>query len=146
MANEGNKVQGDVSGIWHNQLGSTMEINLNKDGTSFSGTYSNNAPDSPPLIESLIGSVGSSGSPATLGFTVNFEGGRFTTSWSGQYFNNDGDEVLLTTWLMTANLSDANEYWESTNVGQDRFTRQPQAQKKGRKSLVSQHLAKMAKK
>lgn len=134
-----------MSGTWYNELGSEMTLALNVDGI-LSGTYSNNAPDSAPVIEKLVGSVGSDGSPATLGFTVNFEDGKYTTSWSGQYFNKDDNEVLLTTWIMTANVPEINEYWEATNVGQDRFTRQPQAQTKGRKSLVSQHLAKMAKK
>ena len=40
---------------------------------------------------------------------------------------------------MTSNQQDDEEYWDSTNVGQDRFTREPQ-KGKGRKSLAVQYL------
>ena len=66
------------------------------------------------------------------------QGGKYTTAWSGQYYQEssgkDG-EVLLTTWIMTANVPDIKEYWEATSIGQDRFTRTPQ-KPKGRKSLI----------
>ena len=64
--------------------------------------------------------------------------GKYTTTWSGQYRkDNENEEVLLTTWIMTSNVPEANVYWEATNVGQDRFTRNPPKQpKQGRKSLA----------
>lgn len=131
---------GDVSGKWYNELGSVMELTQSENG-ALGGVYKNMAPDSSTVEERVIGSLGK-GVPATLGFTVNFEDGKYTTSWSGQYFKEagvDNKEVLLTTWLMTANLQDSSEYWESTNIGQDRFTREQQ-KPKGRKSLAVRHL------
>jgi len=101
------------------------------------GTYLNNASDSSTTPETLIGSCGI-GVPATFGFVVNFEKGKFTTSWSGQYRKDEeNEEVLLTTWLMTSNLPGEDSYWDAVNVGQDRFTRYPQKQpKQGRKLLA----------
>ena len=52
--------------------------------------------------------------------------GKFTTAWSGQYHQESKDgEVLLTTWIMTANQQDPEEYWKAVNIGQGRFTRMP---------------------
>ena len=64
--------------------------------------------------------------------------GKYTTTWSGQYRkDNENEEVLLTTWIMTANVPEANLYWDATNVSQDRFTRNPPKQPmQGRKSLA----------
>lgn len=93
------------------------------------GTYFVHATNSSFLGEKLIGSCGK-GSPTTFGFVVNFEEGKFTTAWSGQYHPESGDgEVLLTTWIMTANLPDVKGHWEATNIGQNRFTRKPQKQR-----------------
>lgn len=129
---------GDVSGKWYNELGSQMEIFQSADG-ELKGVYVNSAPGSTDKdAESLIGSLGK-GVPATLGFVVNFEDGLYTTSWSGQYRNDEGKEVLKTTWLMTTNVKDSTEYWESANVGQDRFTREPQ-NPRGRNSFIAKHI------
>lgn len=128
-----NVVEANLSGRWYNELGSEMIIDQSEG--ELTGTYINHAPDSLARGEKLIGSCGK-GSPTTFGFVVNFEGGKFTTAWSGQYYpKSDDGEVLLTTWIMTANLQDANEYWDATHVGQDRFTRKPQ-EKRGRKLFM----------
>lgn len=134
MANE----DANVSGDWFNELGSKMKITQSDDG-GLEGEYINQAPGSETFqSEKLVGSIGK-GVPATLGFVVNFEGGKFTTTWSGQYQKDgSGKEAIMTTWLMTANLENPTLYWEAVNVGQDRFTRE---EKKlgGRKSLAAKH-------
>lgn len=126
----------DLSGHWYNELGSGMVIDPMIDG-ALTGKYMNNASDSSTATEKLIGSCGY-GVPATFGFVVNFEEGRYTTTWSGQYRkDNENEEVLLTTWIMTANVPEANLYWDATHVSQDRFTRNPPKQPmQGRKSLA----------
>lgn len=129
----------DISGKWYNELGSRMEIiQCSPADGVFKGVYVNSASGSEVLTEKLVGSLGK-GVPATLGFVVNFEDGKYTTTWSGQYRNDGGKEVLKTTWLMTANLENGSQYWESTNVSQDFFTRVPQ-NPGGRRSLVAQHI------
>lgn len=127
----------NVSGIWYNELGSSMEI-IQSDSGGLTGRYINQAPDSPALNEGLVGSIGK-GVPATLGFVVNFEDGKYTTAWSGQYQKDaEGKEVVMTTWLMTANLPESSNYWEAVNVGQDRFTKEKR-KRGGRKSLAAKH-------
>ena len=44
-----------------------------------------------------------------------------TATWSGQYFD-DGDERILTHWLLTLNTAPST-VWKSTNVGHVTFTR-----------------------
>ncbi|KAK2556573.1 Fibropellin-1 [Acropora cervicornis] len=121
---QANTVTPDLSGTWYNELGSKMIIDPVVDGV-LKGTYLNNASDSSTAPERLIGSCGI-GVPATFGFVVNF-----------RRKDEENEEVLLTTWLMTSNLGGEDSYWEATNVGQDRFTRYPQKQpKQGRKLLA----------
>ena len=60
-----------MSGIWYNQLGSSMELTQSEDGV-LGGVYCNRAPNSSTDKEKLIGSMGA-GVPATLGFVVNYE-------------------------------------------------------------------------
>lgn len=127
----------NVSGTWYNELGSSMEITQSDSG-GLTGRYINQAPDSPVLNEGLVGSIGK-GVPATLGFVVNFEDGEYTTAWSGRYQKDaEGKEVIMTTWLMTANLAESPNYWEAVNVGQDRFTKEKR-KLGGRKSLAAKH-------
>lgn len=133
------KEYGDISGVWYNELGSKMNITQCANGV-LEGLYHNSAPDSSDESQSLVGSMGK-GVPTTLGFVVNFEDGKYTTAWSGQYQKDAaGVEVIMTTWLMTTNFADSSLYWEAVNVGQDRFTRMEKLREtRGRKSLTAKH-------
>lgn len=128
-------VRGGMSAIWYNELGSLVKITHSADG-ELGGVSMNHAPDSSVKSEKLVGSMGK-GLPASLGFVVNFEDGIHTTAWSRRYRQWSGN-FDMATWLMTANLENSSQYWESTNVGQDRLTRTPE-KLGGRKSLVAKH-------
>ena len=68
-------------------------------------------------------------------FLKNFavQNGRYTTTWTGRCIkegSTDGEEVLLTNWIMNPNPEDGAQHLESIHVGQDRFTRKPQTPEK----------------
>lgn len=114
-----------LDGTWYNELGSTMTIQTN--GNQIRGTYQTAVGNAqgPFLLVGLF--VAADASPA-LGFVVAWQNANgnahSATAWSGQYQNWNGDEAILTTWLLTGEtLPDAN--WASTLVGQDVFKRTP---------------------
>ena len=78
-------------------------------------------------------------SPPPLHVFFFCQDGKSTASWSGQYQVCDGQEVLLTTWVLTGHTDTCRDHWSATTIGQDQFTRTPQitepkSQRKGKKS------------
>ena len=115
-----------LDGTWYNELGSTMELEIPEPG-ELSGTYQSGVGTSGQF--DLVGSFDPNNN--TLGFVVTWNNGAVernsTTTWCGQYFNDAGDEVLLTTWLLCSSTPEG-DIWDSTLVGQDQFGRtQPSA-------------------
>ncbi|CAH3160317.1 unnamed protein product [Pocillopora meandrina] len=118
----------DLSGIWYNQFGSKMQIIQLEDG-ELMGFYLNCAPGSKPAKENLTGFVGKDEHASRFGFTVLFQNEWYTTTWTGRCITEegaDGEEVLLTNWIMTPNPEDGAQHLETIHVGQHRFTRKPQ--------------------
>ena len=131
----------ELEGTWYNELGSYMILIVADDG-SFTGTYYTKVGEAEPIEYPLSGRYDIADGGRTLGWTVAWNGVNSTTTWSGQYLVDSctNKAEILTTWLLTVQTSEEDE-WESTNVGQDNFSRdrpQPEvcerAQKRGRVS------------
>ncbi len=125
-----------VGGTWYNGVGS--ELLLNTDGDIIYGSYLTK-------VGSAVGEYKLTGrfnnDPATggmaVGFVVIWNNGYINshcvTSWSGQYQVNDGQEEIVTTWLLTQVTADADD-WHSTLIGHDVFQRQAPSEEQIRKS------------
>nr|BAH20870.1 tamavidin1 [Pleurotus cornucopiae] len=119
-------VQSLLTGTWYNELGSTMNLTANKDG-SLTGTYHSNVGEVPPTYH-LSGRYNlqpPSGQGVTLGWAVSFENTsanvHSVSTWSGQYFSEPA-EVILTQWLLSRS-SEREDLWQSTHVGHDEFSK-----------------------
>lgn len=118
----------DISGTWYNELGSTMSITANSDG-SLSGTYCSAVGDA-RYEYSLSGRYDTAPASGGLsaGWTVawlnSYGNAHSTTSWTGQYQTdpNSGNEEIYTFWFLVSE-SPPSQDWSATNVGQDTFTR-----------------------
>ena len=69
-----------------------------------------------PFIEGdqprrLYGSCSLSKSNPTFGFTVVYKAS--TASWSGQYYNEKGEETLLTSWILTSKQECMADSWQA---------------------------------
>ena len=117
-----------LSGVWYNQLGSTMTLIADPDG-GLSGKYNSAVGeaedfyiltgrfDADPPVDKGVG--------VSVGWVVTYRNSELnahsTASWSGQYFD-DGSERILTHWLLTLSTL-PKDVWSSTNLGTDTFTR-----------------------
>ena len=119
-----------IWGSWYNELGSMMQLSSGSSGTlrgtywsavgqatrqyQLQGTY-----DSKPL-------PGSGGQAAGWAVAWNnaYMNAHSNTSWSGQYQVQNGQEQIYTLWLLASSVTPDND-WQSTQVGQDTFTRNP---------------------
>lgn len=109
---------------WYNELGSVMTIDrVDLKHGYFCGTYCSAVGEAKKEYP-LTGHLDPDGS--TLGWVVvwrnQYMNACSTTTWCGQYqFDpNTHEEVIVTTWLLTAQ-TDPQEDWNSTNVGFDEF-------------------------
>ena len=112
----------DFGGTWENELGSTMSLDVDRDGR-VTGRYWT-AVGEPRRDEGfeLVGFA----SGDLLSFTVDF--GRYgsLTSWVGQHAHDGNDEVVKTTWLLARDVADPVEperLWSATLTGNDTFRR-----------------------
>ena len=77
----------------------------------------------------------------TIGWTVNWQNDHplnvhSVTTWSGQYqMTSGGDEVILTTWLLTSQKT-PDEIWESTLIGFDHFTQTPPSPEDNQRAML----------
>ena len=115
-----------IDGKWFNELGSWMQVKLAADGKMISGTYHSavgNVVKEYPLVGRLDSRPGES---TAVGWVVSWENAEkdshCVTTWSGQYRVVDGNEVIITTWLLTSE-GDSEREWESTLIGKDLFSR-----------------------
>ena len=110
-----------IDGIWYNELGSTMILQLGPNPGQLIGTYQSGVGTAGQF--GLVGSYDTASS--TFGFVVTWNNGTVerssTTTWCGQYFD-QGNEVLISTWLLCETTAET-QTWESTLVGQDQFGR-----------------------
>lgn len=112
----------NFTGKWKNDLGSTMEISVNVNGT-VTGKYKT-AVGQPDNFEEfdLIGYA----SGDLISFTANFGKYGSITSWTGQHTIKNENEVIFTMWHMAVNVEDADEnkkLWGSVWSGYNNFER-----------------------
>ncbi|GAA0731370.1 hypothetical protein Drose_26310 [Dactylosporangium roseum] len=115
-----------LAGTWYNELGSSVTLTINSDGT-ITGTY-NSAVGNASGDYRLAGrydTTAPSGAGEAVGWTVAWRNdsrdANSATSWSGQYFPGT-PERIVTQWLLTSS-STPDQVWASTLVGHDEFTR-----------------------
>jgi hypothetical protein len=112
-----------LEGKWFNELGSEMNLHI-KDGL-VTGTY-HTAVGNETKTRPLAGraDVTNDTSP-NIGFAVSWgdkDYAESVTAWSGQLQIINGQEILTTFWLLTAETTPDNN-WRSTLIGQDIFKR-----------------------
>lgn len=121
----------NISGTWYNELGSKMVIQVA--GKRITGTYHTRVGDASGDYE-LIGQMDTDNDNSTaIGWVVvwnnQYGSSDSVTSWSGQVQELAGVESIVTTWLLTAE-TEQDDDWHSTLVGKDIFTRlEPSAEK-----------------
>ncbi len=125
----------DISGIWYNELGSQVEFVVN--GSQLTGRYQTTVGNASGYY-ALVGQINLSGElENALGFVIVWQNeqsdSNSVTAWSGQAQEVDGEEVISTMWLLTSE-TDVDADWESTLIGKDVFTRNPQVKKNTRKA------------
>lgn len=117
---ENSTAQPDFSGLWRNQMGSTMDLNVS--GSDLDGIYTSaSSSGGGPVAGRLKGFV--AGDLAS--FLVLWPGGS-QTAWVGQMTGSDSQPVIRTLWQLVTNVPDADEpseLWTSTYVGADNFGR-----------------------
>ncbi len=110
----------DFSGLWRNQIGSTMNITVqgsDVDGIYTSASSSVGGPIAGPLKGCVAGDL--------ISFIVLWPGGS-QTAWVGQMTGTEEQPIIKTLWHLVTNVPDPNEpkeLWTSTYAGADEFTR-----------------------
>ena len=75
----------------------------------------------------VIGSAPYDFPGAAFAFSVVWRNGSSTTVWTGQcLIRKDGNETLLTSWLLRSKVDTCIDKWKSTMIGRDTFTRYEQ--------------------
>jgi len=115
-----------LDGEWFNELGSKMVLRV--DGPSISGTY-HTAVGNASGEYALVGRADTPRETSqSVGFVVSwqneYQSADSLTAWSGQLQVIDGEEMIVTTWLLTIETA-PGEDWKSTMVGRDVFKRNP---------------------
>lgn len=116
----------DLNGDWYNELGSKMTFRIG--GADISGTYHTAVGDADGIYQ-LSGRLSvPADNSRTLGFTVAWQNNKretdSCTSWTGEAREINGEQVILTTWLLAVETTPQDD-WKSTLVGKDLFTRNP---------------------
>ncbi|KAJ7337820.1 hypothetical protein OS493_007978 [Desmophyllum pertusum] len=119
-----------LDGKWYNQLGSEVFLKHEKDGTLY-GEYRTAVErhnGSSGIGHSIVlGSAPYDYPGAAFAFSVVWRNGSSTTVWTGQCLVcENGDETLLTSWLLRAKVNTCIDKWKSTMIGRDTFTRYEQ--------------------
>ena len=112
----------DFAGVWRNELGSEMELQLN--GNAVSGIYRTNVGSPKPTEEfSLVGLA----TGDLITFTVNFGKYGSLTAWAGQHTEHEaGVYEIRTLWHLAKNIENADEpedLWSAVLAGANTFKR-----------------------
>jgi hypothetical protein len=111
-----------LSGKWHNQYGSMMDVTVTPDGR-MRGKYRTGVGSPNPSEEfDLSGFV----SGNLVAFSVRFDPYPSLTSWVGQHAVEDGVEKLHTMWHMVVDvrkLEKKDRFWYEIHSGSDVFLR-----------------------
>lgn len=126
-ANRTPKTRCAIKGAWYNHLGSEMIINTTSEVGVLVGEYRTaverkhgSAGQGPSR---LIGHTSTTGDFPTFGLTVMWRNGQSVTSWTGQCYMCDGEETLMTTWILKSHMDSCDDYWMANRIGQDTFKR-----------------------
>uniref|UniRef100_A0A8C7CYS8 Avidin n=1 Tax=Oncorhynchus kisutch TaxID=8019 RepID=A0A8C7CYS8_ONCKI len=110
-----------LSGEWKNELGSIMTLKFEPTNSALSGTYKSlvgeHPHDTKELNEPLVGfyNIKEPQMP-TIAFWS-------CSAFTGQYFNENNQEVIKTTWILRSSEPSLGQDWEGTRVGTDIFLR-----------------------
>lgn len=119
----------DITGKWHNDLKSTLEITQVANG-QIVGTYTTGASAGQCAQGTFVlsGVTDTDAGGQALAFMVLWKNSQSdchtVTAWSGQAQNVDGEDRLSCMWLLTVDSS-ALSGWYATHVGEDIFRRGP---------------------
>lgn len=121
-----------LDGTWYNELGSVMTLEAN--GSSVTGTYQTAVGDAQgryPLVGATEPSsrIGSQAVGFVVAWVNEYTNAHSVTAWSGQYQIVDGEEEIVTQWLLTQETPPRDD-WASTYIGHDLYTRQPPSEDK----------------
>lgn len=110
----------DFSGMWRNQMGSTMDLSVS--GSDVAGHYTSaSSSGGGPVAGTIKGFVAGD----LISFLVLWPGGS-QTAWVGQMTGTVGQPMIRSLWQLVTNVPDADEpkeLWTSTYLGADNFTR-----------------------
>ena len=113
-----------LDGEWYNQLKSKMVLKVA--GADVTGEYHTEVGNADGIYPLAGRTEVGGGLPQNVGWVVSWQNDkRWTpsvTSWSGQLHDVDGEETIVTTWLLTRETKPKDD-WQSTLVGQDVFRR-----------------------
>lgn len=116
-----------LSGIWFNQHGSRLQLDVHPDGR-VSGGFHTRADGAPVSRDfSLVGFA----SGDLLSFTVNFGEIGSLTAWVGHHGVDELGDTLHTMWQMSVRVPHPDrpeDTWKSTWTGADEFRRHPPAE------------------
>ncbi|KAJ3804454.1 streptavidin v2 precursor [Lentinula aff. lateritia] len=118
-----------LSGSWINERGATMILTADKNG-GLTGQYNSAVGNlNATKFYNLTGrfdTLPPSDAGISVGWVLDWKNDvlndHAVTTWSGQYFDNDNVETILTQWLLTISSSQAN-VGQSIVTGHDKFTR-----------------------
>lgn len=120
----------DLSGTWHNEDGSRMEVEARPDGR-LTGRFVTGVGVGAGEAYALTGFV----SDELVAFTVDFGRAGSLTSWAGHLVDEDGP-ALRTLWQMAVKVphpEDPQELWRAVWSGANVFRREPLAPARGRR-------------
>ena len=116
----------DISGIWYNELGSTMTIGPVVDD-AFEFNYKTAVSTKNCANGEFKGSgwINTSELGQTIAFSVSWMNASSqcssVTAWSGQIQGSDDDAKIIAFWMLTG--IDPKNDWAPTSIGEDNFSR-----------------------
>ncbi|XP_067248975.1 avidin-like [Chanodichthys erythropterus] len=120
-----------VSGKWENELGSVMELMV-KDSGQITGKYTTavTTEDSSQKEKTteLVGYINTDQTKqtTTIAFCMAWKIKGSCSAFSGQIFKEDnGTDVMKTTWLLHSPAESLGENWDATCIGENTFHRCP---------------------
>lgn len=118
-----NNLDNPVNGHWESAVGS--KLYLKADGSKLTGHFQSN--EDPPLEVPIYGSVDNTDKDfIPIAFTAYWPPklGEVpaVTSYTGQYSNENGKEIIETIFLLV-NKTDSTILWKSTHIAYDIFTK-----------------------
>jgi len=107
-----------ITGVWQNELGSTMTI-MSFDGENFSGTYTSAVSEGEgPVTGTLAGTLAGDAVAFTVNWSPTFSS---ATSWNGLVLTSGGELVIYSLWHLASTPESTEGFWQSIQAGADLF-------------------------